>query len=129
MTSLPDWFKKSFPVTVIPRRDFYVCTHCHSQSCGALYSSICIKCADITSNPPHTIRPGYVCADCITGCPVCLCGRALPRVHIPSPYPFYRSPAASTSRRFYSTAKQGCCSSCCKFLCESLRGCLCFRQE
>lgn len=80
--SIPEWFKQPVPVYETSRRDFYVCTNCHSQSCGGIYSLICNKCSGVTTNPSSKTRSGYLCVDCSTEKDACICD-----INIPPPSP------------------------------------------
>ena len=108
---LPAWFSKPFPNHILPRRDFYICTVCSRQSCAGLYSSTCLKCRGVTSNPPHGIRSDYLCTDCARDQQACVCDRfSSPILTLsPSPHP-----------------PPECCCSCswCNYVCECVCCCI-----
>jgi hypothetical protein len=139
MITIPRWFGKPVPKCDPPRRDFYLCTDCGGQSCGAVYSSICTQCGGIYSDPPRGSRYDYLCTYCARNRHVCICDSTpLPPLPPPPPPPPPRPPIRSYQQKSSTFSPPAlprtppppplpkCCCSCswCNYMCNCVCCCL-----
>lgn len=117
---LPDWFNN--PIAVITgdySNTYYVCTECGAQSLGGIYTSLCLRCNGISSDPKSYRRYSYLCTTCVDRVKPNKCRCYEPKPIIikqvtPSPSPPPPPPPPV------------CCCDCllCNFLCRCVCCCL-----
>lgn len=124
--TLPKWFSKPFPKIDQPRRDFFLCTNCGTQSCGGVYLSTCIRCHGVSTNPPQDKRFDYLCVDCSRKRRACTCDSAEPII-IYEPIVLPRPPTQTKATSPVNLSRSCCCScSWCNYFCKCACCCLFF---